>query len=158
MQQFGVEGHWLPVRDGDDRARALYLRHYSAQKNRRTGVLPQTENQRRFVGNGEKMILLTPTNDAVFAWLFGRYRKDGQTGINCTLFRNEGPVLSSMLIQEADALADVRWPGERHYTFVDPAKVRSVNPGYCFKQAGWRQCGVTKRGLIVLERLPSGEG
>jgi hypothetical protein len=32
---------------------------------------------------------------------------------------------------------DVYLPG-RMYTYVNPAKIRSINPGYCFKQAGWR--------------------
>ena len=35
---------------------------------------------------------------------------------------------------------------------VDPKAVRSTNPGYCFMAAGWRRCGVTKGGLIILER------
>ena len=42
---------------------------------------------------------------------------------------------------------------ERHYTYVDAAKVASPNPGYCFQVAGWHKCGKTKSGLIVLEKL-----
>ena len=46
-----------------------------------------------------------------------------------------------------------RWPGERLYTYVDPKKIKSTNPGYCFKVCGWRKCGVTKhRKLHILER------
>ena len=45
-----------------------------------------------------------------------------------------------------------RWPGARFYTYVNPRRVRSVNPGFCFKAAGWRLCGITKtRRLLVLE-------
>ena len=63
------------------------------------------------------------------------------------------------VIREADALADERWPQEaRHYTYVAPQRVRSTNPGYCFQQAGWRRCGLTKGGhgrdqLVILERF-----
>jgi hypothetical protein len=83
---------------------------------------------------------------------------DGQQGVNCAVFRNEGAGLSSDLIRAADALADQRWPGERHYTYVNPRAVRSTNPGFCFLQAGWRRCGITKhRKLLILEREPAAE-
>ena len=39
-----------------------------------------------------------------------------------------------------DSLAWERWPGERLFTYVDPNKVRSFNPGYCFLRAGWDRC------------------
>ncbi len=58
------------------------------------------------------------------------------------------------MILEAELFAWERWPGQRLYTSIDAAEVRSVNPGCCFKKAGWRRCGETKRGLIVLEKLP----
>jgi hypothetical protein len=73
----------------------------------------------------------------------------------CSIFRNEGPLRSSDLILEAEQLAWRRWPGQRLFTYVWPAKVKSVNPGYCFKMAGWQQCGRNKDGrLIILEKLP----
>ena len=102
---------------------------------------------------GEKMVLLTLACDALFVW-----RKfvsmDEQDGVNCAVFRNESGALSSDLIREAVGLAWARWPGERLYTYVNPAKVKSTNPGYCFQMAGWRKCGLTKGGLVVLELLP----
>jgi hypothetical protein len=145
-----VSGHWLGVKDGDARARALYLRHYSARRYR------DGRSRTLFVGPGEKMVLLTLHRDALFVW-----RKfismDGQEGVSCAVFRNESPVQSSVLIREAMALAWARWPGKRLYTYVNPRKVQSSNPGYCFKCAGWRKCGTTKKGLIILECLPPGE-
>lgn len=145
-------GHWLSVRDNDPRARALFLRHYSAGTHARRPSI--RGDHRGFVGPGERLVLLTERCDALFAWRRSR-RQDGQTGINCSIFRNESPVLSSTLIREADELAWDRWPGERHFTFVNPRKVRSTNPGCCFIKAGWRRLpGLTKkRRLIVLERL-----
>jgi hypothetical protein len=47
------------------------------------------------------------------------------------------------------------WPDLRHYTYVNSQKVASKNPGFCFLKAGWRRCGVTKGGLLVLERVKS---
>jgi hypothetical protein len=58
-------------------------------------------------------------------------------------------------VRLADFIADRRWPGERHYTYVNPRAVRSTNPGFCFLAAGWRRCGVTKaRKYLILERQP----
>jgi hypothetical protein len=58
------------------------------------------------------------------------------------------------LIAEAMQAAWLRWPGERLYTFINPAKVRSANPGYCFLRAGWQRCGITSRGLVIFEVAP----
>jgi hypothetical protein len=66
--------------------------------------------------------------------------------------RNESPHQSSGLIRQADAIADCLWIDRRHYTYVDTKKVRSTNPGFCFIAAGWRRCGWTKSGLLILER------
>lgn len=139
---------WLQVRDGNSTALAIFDRHYTSTRQHLRKI-------DQFVGPGEKLVLLTPCARALFAWRREVYRFDGQQGINCAVFRNEGPTLSSDLIREADELAFKEWPGERHYTFVDPRKVRSSNPGYCFLMAGWRRCGVTKQNrLLILERLP----
>ena len=102
---------------------------------------------------GGKLVLLWHDARALFIWR--RFISgDGQQGINCAVFRNEGASRSSDLIREADAIADERWPGERHYTYVNPRKIRSANPGYCFLMAGWRRCGVTKHNrLVILERV-----
>ena len=99
------------------------------------------------------MVLLTPCARALFVWR--RFiSKDDQAGVNCAIFRNEGAGLSSDLISAAMAAAWARWPGQRLYTYVNPRKVASGNPGYCFQCAGWPRCGIPKtRKLIVFERL-----
>jgi len=140
-----IDGYWIGVKDGDRRALALYERHYSCYQYK------DLRKRTIFVGPGEKMVLLTYSADALFVW-----RKfisgDGQQGVNCAVFRNESPVLSSELITEAMVLAWQRWPNERLYTYVKADAVRSVNPGYCFKKAGWSVCGETKvNHLIILE-------
>jgi hypothetical protein len=99
------------------------------------------------------MVLITPECNALFVW-----RKfisdDGQEGVNCAVFRNEGTRLSSELINEAEILAWSRWPRERLYTYVAPRKIRSTNPGYCFLMAGWNPCGHSKGGLVILDKNP----
>jgi len=79
-------------------------------------------------------------------------RLDAQTGINCAVFRNESPVKSSDLILEAEQWAWNRWPQHRLFTFVNPKRIISTNPGYCFQRAGWRKCGRSTKGLIILEK------
>jgi hypothetical protein len=138
---------WQQTRDGDIKARRIFHRHYSFRPYK-DGREPKL-----FVGPGEKMVLITWNLDALFVWR--KFKSgDGNQGINCAVFRNEGPYLSSDLIRAADALADARWPGERHYTYVNPRKISSPNPGFCFKKAGWRECGITKwNKLVILERI-----
>jgi hypothetical protein len=148
VQPFLFGDTWIPVLDGNDSARAIFHRHYS-WKPYRDGRKPLL-----FTGPGGKLVLLWPDARALFVWR--RFISgDGQTGINCAVFRNEGDVRSSDLIRAADAIADHRWPGERHYTYVNTRKIRSTNPGFCFQMAGWRRCGITKHNkLVILERMP----
>jgi hypothetical protein len=37
-----------------------------------------------------------------------------------------------------------------------PRKLDHKNPGCCFKKAGWKECGKTKGGLLIFEKLPMG--
>lgn len=135
---------WWVTKDGDRDCYAIYRRHYSAGKNKYPKI-------RQFVGPGRKVVLRTERADAL--WVWREFIDDsGQTGINCAVFRNESRYRSSDLIRQADAIADFLWTGKRHYTYVNPAKLRSTNPGWCFLCAGWRRCGKTKGGLLILER------
>lgn len=137
---------WIPILDGDDAARSLFDRHYSRY------FYADGRQPKLFCGPGFKLVLSTPCRRALFVWR-KFHSMDNQVGINCAIFRNESASVSSELIRAADAIADARWPGERHFTYVDPRKVASTNPGYCFKMAGWEVCGVTKaRKLLILER------
>ena len=145
----GVNGNWIGLHDADPRAVALYRRHYSAKSTH--GWIQGG----RFCGPGQHLMFLTCDGRALWVWRKQTFRRDGQSGIECTIFRNEGPMRSSDLILEAEELAWERWPGQRLFTYVWPAKVKSVNPGYCFKIAGWKQCGRNADGrLVILEKLP----
>ena len=141
--------YWLISHDMNPKAQELADRHYS----RKT-----PGSKKGFIGPGEKLVLLSPTGDALFTWLRSRadYRGDKIDGVNCTIFRNEGPVLSSKLILEAEKFAHDRWPGLKLFTYVSKAKVKSKNPGWCFMKAGWKLVGENKSGelrLLVKEAL-----
>lgn len=113
---------------------ALADRHYS----RRTVGSPQ------FMPPGQTLVLMTPAGDAVFGWWrphpdSGLKALNGLDGWTCTIFRNESKRLSSALILEAEE--ELR---RRHdcgpdglITYVWDKKLRSTNPGFCFKLAGW---------------------
>lgn len=141
--------YWAEIRDGDPRGVGLFRRHYSCTNHKadhkRTG----------FSGPGETLVLLTTDGTALWCWRHDVVpRPDAQVGVNCTIFRNEGPTLSSLLVREACEWAWVRWPGQRLYTYVNGGKIRSINPGCCFKEAGWQTCGKSKGGLTILEVAP----
>lgn len=141
-----VSDHWFACRDGNESARELFHRHYS-YRHYKDGRLPVL-----FVGPGQKMVLLTEDSDALFVLRIFR-SGDGNEGINCAVFRNESQVKSSVLILDAETAAWTRWPRQRLYTYVNARKIRSKNPGACFKKAGWRTCGITKwNKLVILEK------
>jgi len=70
------------------------------------------------------------------------------------IFRNLGPHLSSELILSATERTYREWlkrygtlPAERLRTEIAVKCVRSTNPGYCYKMAGWIK-GPVKRGKL----------
>jgi len=142
----------LPLTDGliatsaaDPDCARLADRHYSRR----------TIGHAQFAPSGRKLVLRDMAGLIVFVWLFPYpgYRRDGQAGYNCTMFRNESLRQSSAIILEAEQLALSKWGANRAYTYVDARKVHSANPGYCFKCAGWAHVGYSKdRGLHLLEK------
>ena len=137
---------WIMAQDGEPELIMIYERHYSCYHYR------DGRKRTKFVGPGESIILTTPKRDALFVWR--KFIDDsGQKGVNCAVFRNESTELSSDLIREADAIAAFCWPLERHYTYVRASAVKSRNPGFCFICAGWKRCGHTNSGLVVLDLI-----
>lgn len=153
LQPFMVGEGWIEVKDGNSTCRAIFDRHYSRY------FYADGRKPKLFVGPGEKLVLLQADASALCVW-----RKfisgDGQEGVNCAVFRNEGTEIASHILRLAMDAAWQRWPQERFYTYVDPRAVRPTmyrgRPvwGWCFYKAGWSFCGLTKRGLHILERLP----
>lgn len=145
-----IDGHWLAVTRADPRAFGLYRRHYSSAKN-----WPyRRRDNTNVAGPAETLVLLVQACDALFVWAHNTIKRlDGQIGVNCAVFRNEGDLLSSDLIREADGLAWQRWPGEsRHFTYIDLSQIRRKrDPGRCFRKAGWRACGYSAEGKLLME-------
>jgi hypothetical protein len=138
--------YWERVTKFDRRACALADRHYSRRK----------PGSNQFMPPGQTIVLYAP--DAVWGWWrphpdSGLQAMNGLDGWTCTIFRNESSALSSLLILDAE-----RAMGEFGYdigpdgllTYVWDAKVASVNPGFCFKAAGWETRGRSKDGRKTL--------
>jgi len=135
---------WMIVRDANPDAKNLADNHYSRK----------SPGAKFFCGPGEKLVLMTPDKKALFVWRKNKYRQDGQNGVECALFRNEGAGLSSALIKEALKIAKEKWADERFFTYVKPTAIKSDNPGFCFKRAGWKEVGINKRGNLVILEAP----
>lgn len=134
------------VNDGDAGARALVNRHYSRRWRGKVGA-------DRFIGPGRKLVLMGVDGDWLYIFRQSLLRLDGQTGVECLLFRNEGNLTSSDIILLADAAWDRIHGPTRKYTYVNPKLVKSTNPGYCFLKAGYkRHPGRSTRGLILLSK------
>ena len=148
--EISADNPWYQVNDGDPRVRGMLNRHYSRLRYK-DGRRPM-----KALGPGEYVLLMTPDSRAVFSWVRNTVeRRDGQEGLYCTLFRNEAPerYLSSDLILAAEKFAAWRWPEvPRMFTYVAPDVVKSANPGYCFKVAGWKRRGKSASGKVLLDK------
>lgn len=138
---------WTAVPKFTPAAALLADGHYS----RRTIGSPQ------FMPPGQTLVLLTGDGLAVFGWWrphpsSGIVAMNGLDGWTCTIFRNTGPTLSSELIRaaEAELLSRYDCGPDGFLTYVWDKKVRSTNPGYCFKMAGWRPIGRSADGRKTL--------
>lgn len=139
---------WRIVKKFDPNACALADRHYS----RRTIGSPQ------FMPPGQTLVLLTPERDAVFGWWrpaphCGIQAMNGLDGWTCTIFRNEGARRSSELILDAEERLitsgyDIGPDGL--ITYIWDRRIKSSNPGYCFKCAGWKTSGRSADGRKTL--------
>jgi hypothetical protein len=91
------------------------------------------------------LAFVTPCQRAGWLSQWTQHPDDGLLALRCAFFRNEGAGLSSELIVAAMRLTEALWPPEEFavyprdgwVTFIEPAKIASPNPGYCFKVAGW---------------------
>ena len=145
--------NWVVSWRADPIVRALADRHYSRQ----------SVGHPQFVAPGACLVLRTLAGDAgwVTSWPLARMARHGYGDAwVCTLFRNEGEILSSELITEAVAATRawfVEAPAGGMITFVDETKIRRKrDPGRCFRRAGFIPVGRTKdKDLVVLQLLPA---
>lgn len=141
---------WQRTKKFDPECAAMADNHYS----RRTVGSPQ------FMPPGQTVVLKAP--GALFGWwrphpdsgIVAMNKLDGWT---CTIFRNESTVRSSELILEAE-YALTEYVGtdcgpSGMITYVWDKRVRSTNPGCCFKIAGWKKAGKSadKRKTLFLK-------
>ncbi len=139
---------WQQSWRADPRSAALADRHYNRQKIGAKQYVPPGACLCLRVGDLAVWVTSNPKAEYVqHAW--------AGAWVN-SLFRNEGAGLSSELITEAVAITRSVWtpPPLGIVSFVDPRKVRSTNPGYCYQKAGWHHVGYTKGGLWAYQQLP----
>jgi hypothetical protein len=100
----------------------------------------------------------------VTSWPFAQYVKHDWPGAwVCSAFRSEGAGKASELIRKAVAATLHRYgpaPDLGMVSFIDcskvaPIMVRGVKTwGWTWKQAGFREVGETKGGLLAMQLLP----
>lgn len=143
---------WRLSHRADPKAVALADRHYSRQKIGSPQFVPPGRCLVLYAENGGRAVWVT-------SWPFAEYVKHAWAGAwVCSMFRNEGAGLSSALI--TDAVAATRFffgdpPTLGIITFVLPSAVRSKNPGYCYRAAGWKRAGAAKDGKPCFQLLPA---
>src|SRR5262245_35643141 len=140
---------WRRAHRFDSVGAQLADRHYSRQK----------PGSPQFMPPGSCRVLVAKNNRSVFGLSFPKaeFVKHAWAGAwIVSIFRNEdaGPLASDM-IRDAMAIMQTEYqvPELGCVTFVDPRKVRGVMErgerikGFCFKRAGFRAAGETKKGL-----------
>lgn len=145
----GVGAPWALTNRADPAVARMADDHYSRK----------AKGSRQFHPPGQSVVLYVPGPEwpfrAAASWVWWRpmpwkaHRYDPYDGWwNCSLFCNEGAGLSSVLITAAIPWALAAWglPTHGFDTYVWPEKVRSPNPGFCYKVAGWQTGGWSKDG------------
>jgi hypothetical protein len=151
---------WLLARSGkyDPIGCQLVRGHYSRRK----------PDSPQFMPPGETVVLVSRSQSAVWGWWrphpqSGIKAMNGHDGWTCSVFANHGGGQSSMLILDAEYALAVLDAARRlaapcgpsgMLTYVWRAKVRSSNPGYCYKVAGWKKIGTCARGSKDLLHKP----
>lgn len=133
----------------------------------------RTPGSGSFVGVGKEIVIRTRAVDALWAVVYqktptprGTGKSRGRTGVehraryvwrNTVFRRMPGAALASLLIETATWETYRRWveryeslPGERLRTEVNTREVKSINPGYCYKVAGWEPERVVRGKLYLL--------
>jgi hypothetical protein len=132
----------------------------------------RTPGSKTFTGVGQEIVLVTQDLCAVWACIrqktpavrgSGASRgRGGSSDVACRyvfrnmIFRNLGSARSSDLITSALEVTQAQWiarygawPAERLRTEIKIDAVKSKNPGYCYKCAGWTKDRVV-RGKLYL--------
>jgi hypothetical protein len=143
---------WQQVKSSDPRARAMRDRHYSTRHPGGKTVGPP----------GRRIVLVSHDEQALWVthWPDAKLVLDRIDALRCTVFRREGRrrERASVLIAAAIELSEDIFGRAPHgwVTYVEPSKVRSQDPGYCFKMAGFVQddAFVSRRLIRLLRPNP----
>lgn len=138
---------WVVSHKFDKAGAKMADRHYS----RRKVGSPQ------FMPPGETVVLVHE-GGALFGWWRPHPRSgikamNGLDGWTCSIFRREGvdlPLASEMILEAETALEGRSCGPSGLLTYVFDRKIRSSNPGYCFKMAGYRKIGRSADGKKTL--------
>lgn len=151
---------WELAHRCDKFARDIADRHYNRQ----------SVGADNFVPPGRCLVMKAETVTGIAFWVtswpFAEYVKHEWRGAwICSAFRNEGAGKASEMIREAVAATRAHYgepPELGMITFVDRGKVRPYISaggkeifGQSFRQAGFRECGETKGGLLALQMKPT---
>lgn len=140
--RLSFDGRLIVVDKFDFESVRLADEHYSRQK----------VGTNQFMPPGRTIVIRDPEGTVVFGWLSQQFRDDAECGYNCSIFRNVSARLSSDVILECEQIVFEAWGENRLFTYVDPAHIRSINPGYCFKMAGWKFVRTTADGKHLLAK------
>lgn len=140
---------WHRVKSSDPLARAMRDRHYSTDRPGGKTVGPP----------GRRLVLISNDERALWIthWPDPKLVLDRIDALRCTIFRREGRrrTRASVLIRAAMELSE-EWFGPAPagwVTYVEPDKLRSGDPGYCFKMTGFElDTGFSSKRLIRLRR------
>ena len=143
---------WRLSHRGEPAALKIADKHYSRQK-------PGTP---QFVKPGRCIVFMANDHSALWvtSWPYAQYVKHEWAGAwENSLFHRitDSPYLARDLIEQAVAVTRFLYgppPELGIITIIDPRKVRSTNPGYCYQKAGWKRIGTTKAGLPVFGQTP----
>jgi hypothetical protein len=161
--RFAFSDELIKTNHFDPEMAMLADRHYSRR----------TVGARQFLYSGRKLVIRDAAGDVLFGWMYPEEdkRMDGQKGYNCAIFRNESARKSSEIILECEKMAFDKWGPNRLYTYIDPAKTRTIKchgkraVGFCYLKAGWKPLvhkngkpHLSKAGQHLLVKLWHGGG
>ncbi len=148
LNLFQQYGPWIITTKADQDCRETFDRHYSRD--------PKKIGNKQWTRPGRNLVLRTADAKAIWVSWGGKFRDDGLEAYECSVFRNESEYTSSELIKWAIFATVCEWggdiPKDGFITYVNAEKVNSEIPGYCFKRAGWKKIGRSKRrGLLLFQ-------
>ena len=142
----------------EKRSRVIADRHYNRQSIGAANFVPRGRCLVLYAGNAKGEAFW------VTSWPFSEYVRHAWAGAwMCSAFRNEGFGVASDMIRHAVAATREVFgepPPLGMVTFVDRSKVKPTRVrgrdvwGWCYRRAGFVECGETAGGLLALQMPP----